>query len=202
MRQEIPLLNQIYIEKPCTANWDAMTAIQGEQVKHCAHCQKNVYNLSAMTEQDAENLLAQMPNLCVRYSQNDEGQILTEEVLPPSRSPKMPSTWLFRFVASVAAIVTGLIARPASADTVQNAKTPPKKPTKTQTQQTRHLIMGKRIAPAHTMGKPVMRKLESAPPPIMGEPSVTPKKDQTKQKPHSDLEKTTTTSMGLVSGKF
>ncbi len=179
MRQEIPLLNQVHIEKPCTADWDTMTTIQGGQVKHCAHCQKNVYNISAMTEQDAEKLLAEMPNLCVRYAQNDEGKILTEEFMTPLRLPKMSSPWLFRFAASVIAIITGLVARPVSADTVQKTKTPPKKPVKTQSQPTRHLIMGRRIAPAHTMGKPVMRKPESALPPIMGEPSVTPNKDQT-----------------------
>lgn len=185
MRQEIPLLNQVHVEKPCHADWDAMTPVQGEQIKHCAGCKKNVYNLSAMTEQDANTLLEQNPNLCVRYAQDETGKILTQT----QRS--RVASWLpsmLKFAASVAAIVAGIFGRTAVADTAHPKKAP-KKPIKTQTQTTRKLIMGKRAMPTHTMGMPIIpRKNTNPPKETLGKRAVTLQKDESTAPPNPKLD--------------
>ena len=72
-------LHRIEIPSPCTASWEAM---QGDdRVRHCGSCNKNVYNLSAMPEQEAADLLAGNTdgNLCVRFYRRADGTVLTSD---------------------------------------------------------------------------------------------------------------------------
>jgi hypothetical protein len=56
-----------------------MTAVDGDRVHFCAGCKKNVYNLSAMTQAEAEGLLRKHEgHLCVRYYQRSDGTVLTQ----------------------------------------------------------------------------------------------------------------------------
>lgn len=51
-----------------------------DRVRFCSSCQKNVYNLSAMTREDAERLVQQREgNLCVRYYKRTDGTVLTTD---------------------------------------------------------------------------------------------------------------------------
>jgi hypothetical protein len=51
-----------------------------ERVRHCGDCNKNVYNLSQMTRDEAEALLlAKEGRLCVRYFQRKDGTILLKD---------------------------------------------------------------------------------------------------------------------------
>src|SRR5437867_538664 len=54
MGNDRSVLDQIRIASPCSASWDAMEG--GDRVRFCAHCQKNVYNLSDMSRREAEKL--------------------------------------------------------------------------------------------------------------------------------------------------
>jgi hypothetical protein len=50
-----------------------------DQVRHCSQCNKNVYNLSAMTRRQAEALLQETEGrLCARLYRRADGTILTE----------------------------------------------------------------------------------------------------------------------------
>jgi len=50
-----------------------------DQVRHCGECNKNVYNLSAMTRREAEEVLRQTEGrLCARLYRRADGTILTE----------------------------------------------------------------------------------------------------------------------------
>jgi len=74
---EKPSLNNIKIAAPCTADWDGM--IGNDRVRFCGQCSLNVYNISAMSKRDAENLIAKIEGrLCVRYYQRKDGTILTD----------------------------------------------------------------------------------------------------------------------------
>jgi len=55
------------IQSPCTADWDAMTG--DDTRRHCGSCNKDVHNLSAMTEEAARAVVAQK-DVCVRYAFN------------------------------------------------------------------------------------------------------------------------------------
>ncbi|NJM53994.1 MAG: hypothetical protein HC846_11765 [Blastocatellia bacterium] len=71
-------LNNIKIASPCSADWNEM--IGNDQKRFCGSCQKNVYNLSEMTKDEAENLLIDSEGrLCVRFYKRADGTILTQD---------------------------------------------------------------------------------------------------------------------------
>ena len=71
----LPMLGQLRVATPCTADWSQMTG--DDRTRHCGECQKNVYNLSGMTQDEAEALLIERNgDLCVRYYQRHDGTIL------------------------------------------------------------------------------------------------------------------------------
>lgn len=74
-RRKLPVLPNIRIAAPCPASWDAMTG--DRRVRACTHCNQNVFNLSAMSRADAEELLREKQgNLCAQYYQRGDGTIL------------------------------------------------------------------------------------------------------------------------------
>lgn len=72
------MLKNIRIASPCSAKWEQMKG--DDQVRHCPECDRNVYNLSAMTEREAEQLIAaHTERLCARFYQRADGTILTQD---------------------------------------------------------------------------------------------------------------------------
>ena len=72
------LLPNIKIASPCHADWGQMTG--NERTRFCASCQKNVFNLSAMTARQAADLIREKEGrLCVRYYLRRDGTILTRD---------------------------------------------------------------------------------------------------------------------------
>lgn len=77
-KKRLPMLENIRIASPCTASWDEMKG--DERVRFCGHCEKNVFNLSAMTRDEAEALiLATNAKICVRMYRRTDGTVLTED---------------------------------------------------------------------------------------------------------------------------
>jgi hypothetical protein len=70
-------LANIRIAAPCPSSWEKM--IGDERVRHCSECNLNVYNLSAMTEREIEQLLEahQGRRLCTRFYRRADGTVLT-----------------------------------------------------------------------------------------------------------------------------
>ncbi len=74
-RARLPVLANIQVASPCTEPWTNMPG--DDRVCACGKCQQNVYNLSAMTREEAEGLIAaRNGRLCVRYYQRFDGTIL------------------------------------------------------------------------------------------------------------------------------
>jgi hypothetical protein len=66
-------LNNVIIPKPCPADWNSM--VGNDQVRFCEHCSLQVHNLSALTRNQAERLVAQSNGrLCVQYHQDPAGR--------------------------------------------------------------------------------------------------------------------------------
>ncbi|NVB83911.1 MAG: hypothetical protein HOV81_36385 [Kofleriaceae bacterium] len=77
-KARLPVLPNIRVASPCHADWTAMTG--DERVRACAQCNKNVYNLSEMTRDEAEALIVSREGrLCVRYYQRTDGTILLKD---------------------------------------------------------------------------------------------------------------------------
>jgi hypothetical protein len=74
-RRRLPVLANVRIAAPCPASWEAMTG--DRRVRACTHCKQNVFNLSAMSRADAEELIREKQgNLCAQYYQRADGTIL------------------------------------------------------------------------------------------------------------------------------
>jgi hypothetical protein len=77
-KQRLPLLSRVKIATPCSANWDDM--IGDERVRFCGGCAKNVYNLSALSGDEAEALLYEREGrFCAHFFRRKDGTILTRD---------------------------------------------------------------------------------------------------------------------------
>lgn len=77
-RAKLPILDNIRVATPCSADWSQMTG--DERVRACGDCHKNVYNLSDLTRDEAQALLTEKEGkLCVRYFQRTDGTILLKD---------------------------------------------------------------------------------------------------------------------------
>jgi hypothetical protein len=115
--RHLPLLDDVRVASPCHERWDGMTG--DAQVRHCARCDKNVYNLSAMTREAAEALLRENEGaLCVRYFRRTDGTILTADCPVGVRRKRV------RLVAAAGAM-TALAAGAAAMFSRMGAPMPP-----------------------------------------------------------------------------
>jgi hypothetical protein len=71
------LVDSIMIPAPCPVPWESM---QGSgSVRDCSQCSRKVYDLSAMTETEAEKFLMKHGNSeCVTFFQRHDGSIMTQ----------------------------------------------------------------------------------------------------------------------------
>jgi hypothetical protein len=78
VKRALPLLDRITVATPCSAVWDKM--VGDDRVRFCGGCEKNVYNLSAMTREEAEALLQETnAGVCVRFYQRADGKVMTQD---------------------------------------------------------------------------------------------------------------------------
>ncbi len=107
--QRLALLAEVGVASPCSARWADMAG--DDRVRFCDHCGKNVFDLSAMTEDEAKALLAangERP--CVRFHRRADGTILTADC-PVGRQMK----GVRRVAAGVLAAGAAAMAAAASA---------------------------------------------------------------------------------------
>ena len=78
MKTALDLLDQISVAAPCPSNWVEMHG--NDQVRFCDSCNKNVYNLSALTKLEAVNLIREKEGkLCAMYFRRADGTVLTAD---------------------------------------------------------------------------------------------------------------------------
>jgi hypothetical protein len=71
-------LNNIKIASPCSADWNEMYG--NERKRFCGDCKLNVYNLSGMTRDEAEELVMNAEGrLCVKFYKRADGSIITQD---------------------------------------------------------------------------------------------------------------------------
>jgi hypothetical protein len=153
-RERLPVLDQIQVASPCTADWSQMTG--DDRTRHCGACQKNVYNLSGMTRAEAEALLIERNgDLCVRYYQRHDGTILLADCSVGVQRKRDRR----RTVARAAAIVAGGLAIAGGAAVVATATEAPCRLGRDQPSQ---VVGALRPAPA-----PVLTQIPAPPPPAL-----------------------------------
>ena len=102
-------LDNVRIAAPCPANWDSMYG--NERVRFCGECQLNVYNLSAMSRAEAEELVGKAEGrLCVRYYRRRDGSIITQNCPVGLRALKRRLSRVATAIAtSVLSFVAGIV---------------------------------------------------------------------------------------------
>ncbi|MDP3279235.1 MAG: hypothetical protein Q8Q09_28855 [Deltaproteobacteria bacterium] len=78
LRRNLPLLQQLYVASPCNVPWESMHG--DDRVRLCDLCDKKVYDLSALTTHEAEQLIRDNnANVCVQFYRRTDGTILTKD---------------------------------------------------------------------------------------------------------------------------
>ena len=71
-------LDNIKIASPCSANWNEMYG--NERKRYCAECKLNVFNLSDMTQTEAENFLINAEGrVCIKFYRRADGTVLMQD---------------------------------------------------------------------------------------------------------------------------
>lgn len=72
-------LSQLRIASPCDASWEDMHG--DERMRHCEQCGLNVYNLSAMSDEEAQALVREHSGrrLCARLYKRADGTVITRD---------------------------------------------------------------------------------------------------------------------------
>ena len=110
---------------PCSKDWNEM--IGDERVRFCQGCEKNVYNLSAMSRREASRFVARNSGkVCVRYVRLADGRVQTAD------------TRLFKITRRALPLAAGVFGAALTLSSIANAQTPaprkagPNKTVKTQ----------------------------------------------------------------------
>lgn len=104
LRSPLPILNDIRINNPCSADWDSMTGTERE--RHCAFCDKSVHDLERHTAAEAVELVTDPEaNVCVRMLRDPAGNVVTSD--SPSLATALRRDFLCR-LALLAASFFGL----------------------------------------------------------------------------------------------
>ena len=121
------LLSSIAIASPCKARWDEMSG--DSRCRLCALCDKNVYDLSRMTGDEAVRLIREKEgNICARLHRRSDGTVITADCSVGVRQLRSRRR---RLVAAAAAGILGL-ASTVLGSTLMTSDRPPTQTASTQ----------------------------------------------------------------------
>ena len=174
------MLDEIRVASPCSADWDEMSG--DARVRFCGKCEKNVYNLSQMTRDEAESLVREKEGrLCVRFYMRADGTMLTQDCpIGVEKKRLRQRVWrAFSSVAASAAILAGLAGGRARADLCvkdgKPAPTQPKPPLLGHVNPKPPEMMGKiAMPPPPVQGGAVVKMGEPLPRHLMGDVAIAP----------------------------
>jgi len=115
---EESILDRVCIAMPCSVNWDEMKG--DNKVRLCGGCNKNVYNLSAMSKIEAEEILSGPTLPCIQIMRKEEGAIVTQE-----KSNIIRGFWSYgkTAVSTILSLIATLAPQWASASDEKNKPT-------------------------------------------------------------------------------
>jgi hypothetical protein len=78
MKTSLQVLDAIQIADPCPVSWDSMTGT--ERMRHCSQCKQDVFDLSAMSADEAAQLINDSgSSICVRFYRRTDGRVVTRD---------------------------------------------------------------------------------------------------------------------------
>ncbi len=130
-KRALPMLDQVRVASPCNASWTAM--VGDDRSRYCGKCEKNVYNLSAMTREEAELLMLEKEgNLCIRLYRRTDGTVLTQDCPVGVRKKRFRLVGVLAIGASAAAAAAGFALTTTFGHVTQGAMQPVPAPTEFQ----------------------------------------------------------------------
>jgi hypothetical protein len=152
-RRALPLLESLRIASPCKADWSQMTG--DDAVRFCGSCDKNVYDLSGMTRDQAEAFVREREGAgaCIRLHKRRDGTVITSDC------PVGASNARKRRVGAVAvgAALMGGAAAMIAGSAIVMGEMEPMQPRMGQAQlidPEEHAVMGEMAAPPPTAHPP------------------------------------------------
>jgi hypothetical protein len=104
----LPALDNLRVASPCPARWKNMRG--DDRVRLCEACGKNVYNLAAMTRDEATQVITQAEQRpCIRLYQRKDGTALTSDCPEGRASRRHTVAYLSACVIAVLAIAFALL---------------------------------------------------------------------------------------------
>ncbi len=108
----LTILDEISIASPCEADWAEMAG--DHRVRFCSSCSKHVYNIMAMTAEEASTLILESEGkLCARIYRRSDGTVLTADC--PVGRGRISKRRRFRRVLTLGVVVPGLMVAGVSA---------------------------------------------------------------------------------------
>jgi hypothetical protein len=99
-------LDRVQVAKPCPANWADMTG--DDRVRHCGSCNLDVYDISAMGRDEAQEFLASRAGAgrtCIRFFRRADGRLLSRDCPVGVRAAWRRASW-----AAAALLASGFAA--------------------------------------------------------------------------------------------
>ena len=154
-------LDLIQIASPCPVAWEDMAG--DERRRYCGACKLHVYNLSAMSRQEAETFVAKAEGrTCIRMFRRADGTVLTRDCPVGLRALRQR---LVRAVAALAGMVVALLSGTLLArlkiSGLENLKRPSQAYAEWIEPGSTQITLGAMVCPP----SPMMGKL--APPPVL-----------------------------------
>ena len=86
---ERSVVDDLRVARPCFEPWDEMDDVEGEEadrVRHCARCDRHVFNVSALSRAEAAAFLRERTGqrTCVRFYRRADDTVVTSDC-PPRR---------------------------------------------------------------------------------------------------------------------
>jgi len=107
------ILGDVRVASPCAASWEEMTG--SDRVRFCRNCQKNVYNLSAMSRDEAEAFVRQRESrICIQFYRRADGTMLTDDCPVGLRILRRAARRSWALIAGSLVAVLGLFVGGAS----------------------------------------------------------------------------------------
>jgi hypothetical protein len=106
MRERTNPLDNIKIASPCGADWNKMYG--SDKKRFCGEFKLNVYNVSEMTQEEAENfILRSEGRLCLRLFRRSDGTVITQNCPVGWARVRRRASLIYKAAAGLA---TGFIA--------------------------------------------------------------------------------------------
>jgi hypothetical protein len=95
---------RLEVASPCTVPWQSMRG--DDRVRHCDKCRLDVYDLSGMSQREAEALIeSREGRLCVRFYRRPDGTVVTRDCGAAAR--RVARTMFAAICTFVALVLTG-----------------------------------------------------------------------------------------------